>query len=369
MILNRTSLKSEFKDGERPSGTDFSSLLDSYIHKEEDGMSIAGEDLVLSKGLTVGDSSREVAGTIRFSSGVFQFHNGTEWQDLGTGSGGGFTPVDSSGAMAYNAGNVGINTGTTSPVFRFEANLGETTATSGNSEQVRIGNMAFYRGEGSSSGNNAYLGHRVIATNPARYLNDFALRQEVLGNTILNCPGASNRYIRLTNGNNAVPGLQVSDNRVFINSSGLPSGTAPLDPVTGGTDNPDIRLYVAGATAKNTAGGGWLVFSDSRTKNKIRPFKEGLEKLKALNPISFRYNGKAGTLKGDKGVSLIAQELEKVFPDMIHKGKGKLDDQSEETDIYMTDTSALIFVAINAIKELSFKIETIERQLDAKLKV
>src|SRR5690606_36192579 len=121
-----------------------------------------------------------------------------------------------------------------------------------------------------------YIGHRVIAQDPARYLTEFALRQEVLGNTILNSRAGNNRYIRLTNGNNTTPGLQVSDNRVFINSSSLPAGN-PADPVGGGVANPDIRLYVAGATAKNTAGGGWLVFSDARTKNNIRPFNDGLD--------------------------------------------------------------------------------------------
>ena len=49
---NRQHLKQEFSDGERPSGADFADLMDSFLNKADDALSIdATGTLVLGQGM------------------------------------------------------------------------------------------------------------------------------------------------------------------------------------------------------------------------------------------------------------------------------------------------------------------------------
>lgn len=67
-------------------------------------------------------------------------------------------------------------------------------------------------------------------------------------------------------------------------------------------------------------GGAWGAFSDKRVKKSIKEFSYGLAQLLKLKPISFQYNGKAGTLNDGKTYySLIAQEVQEVLPDFVEE--------------------------------------------------
>ena len=51
----RDFLTNEFRDGERPSGADFADLMDSFINKASDGVSMDIDgNLVLSRGVKLG---------------------------------------------------------------------------------------------------------------------------------------------------------------------------------------------------------------------------------------------------------------------------------------------------------------------------
>ncbi len=60
-----------------------------------------------------------------------------------------------------------------------------------------------------------------------------------------------------------------------------------------------------------------VVVSDIRTKKDVTAFTDGLNVINQLNPVSWLYNGSGGTMDGQFGVGLIAQDLEKVAPYMV----------------------------------------------------
>ncbi len=103
---------------------------------------------------------------------------------------------------------------------------------------------------------------------------------------------------------------------------------------------------------------GYYSSSDRRVKENVNPFTDGLDTLEKINPVNYTYNGLGETVKGHHGVGVIAQELDKVAPYAVTTRKGKLhpDDQTD-TDIYAVDPSSLIFVNINAIKEVNAKVD------------
>lgn len=78
-------------------------------------------------------------------------------------------------------------------------------------------------------------------------------------------------------------------------------------------------LTVNGAAAK-PGGGSWSTTSDIRLKHDIQPLSGTLDTLLSLHGYSFEYNDaevKAGRALPGRQVGLIAQEVQRVFPDWI----------------------------------------------------
>lgn len=126
-----------------------------------------------------------------------------------------------------------------------------------------------------------------------------------------------------------------------------------------GTTVPDQLLAVNGNASK-VGGGTWATFSDQRLKQDINPFTDGLSVLKAICPVTFRYNGKLGYPTFKRYVGIIAQEIQSVAPYTVDTYRAKVNaDDSEETDVLRFDGIVLIYIAINAIKELDAKVEEI----------
>jgi hypothetical protein len=97
--------------------------------------------------------------------------------------------------------------------------------------------------------------------------------------------------------------------RITVTSGGL---------VGIGTTAPDATLSVGAGTASKPAGGSWAVFSDVRLKKNIQPLKHALERLMDLRPVTFEYKDPESVheLPGTQ-IGMIAQEVEKVFPDWV----------------------------------------------------
>lgn len=336
----RQFLKQEFQDGERPSGADFADLIDSFLNQEDDGLHVAPDStLVLSRGLGLGESSHEVAGTLRFSAGKVQFHNGTTWVDLASGGGGAFQPVGGGPHVAFGGGNVGIGTFPAPPTHRLEVNLGENLS---EAERVRMGNAVVCNGSAAFQGF-AVFAHR----NQASTVNTtYALRQGPTGSVHLNAPGGQPISIR-QNGNQVRFAVSAGGN-VVVNSEADLAGAGAA------------ALQVNGGAFKNDGSNTWSVASDARLKEEIRDLEAGLEEILRVRPVRFRYNGKGGTPCGRESVGVVGQEIEEVFPEMVRRAKARPGEDTEMEDLLIYDGSALTYVLVNAVKEIARKLEKLE---------
>ena len=129
-----------------------------------------------------------------------------------------------------------------------------------------------------------------------------------------------------------------------------------------GTNSPDALLSVNSATASKVGGGAWAVFSDKRIKKNITTFSKGLKEIEQIKPVEFEYNGEGGIeADGKKYIGVIGQEIEEVLPNTITKVKKEY--KGKETELLRYDESSVLYVAINAIKELSAKVTKLEEEI------
>jgi hypothetical protein len=344
----RDFLKPEFKDGERPSGDNFSDLIDSFVNKQSDGVRLDSDgNLVLTRGVQLGDSAGTVAGGLRFNSNQLQVFTGGAWVNVASGGGGGGfqpPPTTAPAAVVHN-GNVGIGAFAAAPTFRLEVPL---DANNGPANQVRFGNVVCANGAGLNFQSFAVFAHQQQAATNIN--SNYALRQDPTGPVQLNAP--LNQVISLRQGGiTARLGISTAGNVIVGGESDLanipPPGTA--------------ALQVAGEAFKRDGSGSWLIPSDARLKEDVRDLETGLAALRQLRPVRFRYNGRAGTSPGRAGVGVLAQEIETVLPETIQRASVPDDPTLNELRIF--DSSMLTYVLINAVKELAAKVEHLEQAL------
>jgi hypothetical protein len=127
----------------------------------------------------------------------------------------------------------------------------------------------------------------------------------------------------------------------------------------GGITNPQAPLHVQGAVY---ATGDVTTFytSDKRLKENITRIEDPLEKIRWLKGVQFDW--KQDVISGlshvgpkpDHDIGLIAQEVEEVFPEAV----------TEREDGYKAvDYARLVPVLVEAIKELSYRVNILEAEL------
>lgn len=142
-----------------------------------------------------------------------------------------------------------------------------------------------------------------------------------------------------------------ADNQFLIRASGG---------VGIGTASPDATLSVNG-TADKPGGGAWTVFSDARLKKNIEPLKGALERLLELRAVTFEYKEPQSIheLPGVQ-IGMIAQEVEKVFPDWVDTAPNGMKRLS------IHGFEALTVQALRELRaEKDAKISDLEKQLAA----
>jgi Chaperone of endosialidase len=255
-----------------------------------------------------------------------------------------FMPVGAGGAVAYAGGNVGIGTtfsAASPPTYRLEINLNDNTALT---EQVRFGNAVCCNG-----GAGTFSGYAVFSHRSHAFDSDYAIRQGPNGDVDINA--AAGRVVSFRqNGTSVRMGISPAGNVVVGGEADLPGAGTAL-------------LQVAGDAFKLSGSASWLIPSDARLKEDVRELETGLEQLRRVRPVRFRYNGRAGTRAGQEGVGVIGQEIEKIFPDMIQRVAGGVGGEPGTEDLRIYDGSGLTFVLVNAVKELAGKVEQLEKAL------
>jgi hypothetical protein len=106
----------------------------------------------------------------------------------------------------------------------------------------------------------------------------------------------------------------------------------------------------------------WTIASDARLKRNVEPFTEGLETLLRLRPVRYEYNGESGMPEGMRGVGMIAQEAQSVYPAFIRTARGKI--AGEDTEVLATNTGDLAWMMVNAFRELNERLKTLEAACD-----
>lgn len=342
---SRDHLRVRYNDGERPSGSDFSDLFDSFINKLDDSLDIDENDnLDIPGGVNLKDTTEGEEGTLRFNGGQLQLFDGANWVTVG-GGGGAFAPVDDGPHVAFDAGNVGIGEFDVAPSFRLEVNLGNNNTTE---NQVRFGNAVVSNGQGATQ-NAAQFSHRNHTSGNAT----FAVRQGFNGDVNLNAP--LDQPITISHNRTQA--------RIFVvptTGQVVIAGNAALDGAG------DEVLQVNGSAYKNDGNGQWAHNSDIRIKKDIKPFKDGLKKLLKIRPVRFRYNGKLNTNPDKEQVGIIGQEIRKIFPYMTSYAKtnGMKEKHEEELDEVLTfNGHALTYVMVNAIRELAGMVDKLKSRI------
>jgi hypothetical protein len=157
-------------------------------------------------------------------------------------------------------------------------------------------------------------------------------------------------------------------------------------------------LNVHGIAIQSSGNTSWSTTSDIRLKKDVKPFNDGLEQLRQINPVRFHYNGKLNLDSTKEKIGVIAQEIQKIapytieegtyiskkviraseyvaieVPDTAHPGKTKtileyvpeiIED--EKTEVLVYNPTAVTYIIINAIKELD-SIVTLYKSLDTEL--
>ncbi len=135
----------------------------------------------------------------------------------------------------------------------------------------------------------------------------------------------------------------------FTNSSTdfvMQSATSDKDIIFKGNDGGStitaltLDMSAAGAATFNN---DVTAFSDEKLKDDIQTIENALSKVKEMRGVTF-------TREGREGTGVIAQEMQKVMPEVVH-------DKGEYMSVAYGN---LVGVLIEAIKELEKKVEKLE---------
>ena len=111
-------------------------------------------------------------------------------------------------------------------------------------------------------------------------------------------------------------------------------------------------------TAFNTS--GFSSISDKRLKTNIQPISQSLNKILKLEPKNFSW-----IENNERDSGFIAQDVEKVIPEVVQETKGFVDIDSNETEDTKYKTiaySKLTIYLVDAIKELTKRVEELEKE-------
>jgi Chaperone of endosialidase len=121
------------------------------------------------------------------------------------------------------------------------------------------------------------------------------------------------------------------------------------------------NMFVGGAAFK-PGGGSWIDSSDVRIKDNIHDYTSGLAEILKLRPRTFTYKPETRRNTTQMHVGLIAQECEKVMPELVRQEATPIGD-IHFNDMRIFDSTALTYALVNAVKELAQRVEDLETEI------
>ena len=116
--------------------------------------------------------------------------------------------------------------------------------------------------------------------------------------------------------------------------------------VTGGVERFEVNNTQVSVTGNFVASGNVTAYSDERLKTNIETIPNALEKVNALRGVTFDKDG-------ERGLGVIAQEVEKVLPEVVLEGE----------EYKSVAYGNIVGVLIEAVKELTKEVEDLKKQL------
>jgi hypothetical protein len=123
----------------------------------------------------------------------------------------------------------------------------------------------------------------------------------------------------------------------------------------------DLRLFFNGAArgAFDDVTGNYTPVSDERLKKNIEPVESVLDKINSLQPKKYNMMEEVNT--ADKHYGFIAQDLEKIFPELVSVTPN---DGDGIEDLRMVSYTELIPILVKAIQEQQKQIEELQRRIN-----
>jgi hypothetical protein len=148
--------------------------------------------------------------------------------------------------------------------------------------------------------------------------------------------------------------VDTGNNNIVIGCNATASAGGVSNEVTiGNSSNNSYRIYAA----------GWSNVSDARDKTEVEDLALGLEFVKQLQPRKFVWDYREeSSQNGTTDIGLIAQEVLEVQRNAGADYAAFVNEASEEQ--LMLTPAKFLPVLINAVKELSAKVEALEAKLN-----
>ena len=121
-------------------------------------------------------------------------------------------------------------------------------------------------------------------------------------------------------------------------------------PAVAGANNPGTRTFYIDTSGNCTATGNVTAYSDERLKTNIKTISTPLDKVKALRGVTFDKDG-------ERGLGVIAQEIEAVIPEVVMTAN---DEMGTKSVAY----GNMVGLLIEAIKEQQVQVKEQQTQID-----
>ena len=126
-----------------------------------------------------------------------------------------------------------------------------------------------------------------------------------------------------------------------------------------------IRIAITSTGACSNATGTWTAISDASLKEDITPYQRGLDEIRALDPVFFRYRAQTpfGYEDGpsEPHIGLLADDVRPYLPELVGEATVTVAGKPQLVDTL--DTGNLVYALINAVKTLATKVESLEARL------
>ena len=214
----------------------------------------------------------------------------------------------------------------------------------------------------------AYVSHRDLTS-----AGQYALLQSNVGDTFINAATGRTLHLRINNSSIASitsTGFE-ADNLYSTGKIGYDS----TDYISF-TNNTRADIYINNSNefrfesdgdfhADGDIIGFSSTVSDFRLKDNIITIGGALDKIKSLRGVSYTWN--SGKRKNTNDIGLIAQEVEKILPEVITEKKMPLMQGVDPNIDYKTvNYEKIIPVLIEAIKEQQEQIDKLKKQIESK---